>query len=201
VPRWSAPSAIATAGLSWGALIGCDLTDYLIVLNTPEAVQAFSGYGQVVIGAGLEVALGPLGRAGQADIHLSDTGLAPALSYSASRGLFAGVSLDGSVILARSEVNHKFYGRPVTPMELLSGSVPSPRAAAPLYDALNEALAALPDVSHSLPSPVITSYNNHHQQQQQRRGKDHQADITAAVGFVSNTAVDQELETVTIVEL
>lgn len=59
---WSAPTAIATMGLSWGALIGLDVTDYVIVLNTPEAVAAFSGLGQITIGAGIEVAVGPVGR-------------------------------------------------------------------------------------------------------------------------------------------
>lgn len=56
---------------------------------------------------------------------------------------------DGSLIMARSEVNHCFYGRPVSPLEILSGSsVPPPRAAAPLYDALQQAMASLPDVQH-----------------------------------------------------
>jgi hypothetical protein len=50
--------------------------------------------------------------------------------------------------MARSEVNHCFYGRPVLPQELLSGRVPPPRAAAPLYDALAEAMSSLPNVRH-----------------------------------------------------
>ena len=61
---WSAPTAIATFGVSWGALIGLDVTDYVIILNNAEAVQAFSGSGQVSIGAGIEVAVGPVGRWG-----------------------------------------------------------------------------------------------------------------------------------------
>lgn len=148
---WSAPTAIATVGLSWGAVIGLDFTDYVIILNTVEAVHAFSGSGQITIGAGLEVALGPVGRSGSADLHISDTGLAPAYSYSHSRGLFAGLSLDGTLILARHEVNHRFYGRPVSPAELLYGGVKPPRAAAPLYDALVDALSSLPDVQHLRP--------------------------------------------------
>jgi lipid-binding SYLF domain-containing protein len=59
---WSAPTAIATVGLSWGAVIGLDVTDYVIILNTGEAVNAFSGVGQLTIGAGIEVAVGPVGR-------------------------------------------------------------------------------------------------------------------------------------------
>lgn len=59
---WSAPTAIGTFGISWGAVIGMDITDYIIILTTNEAVKAFSGYGQITIGAGIEVAVGPLGR-------------------------------------------------------------------------------------------------------------------------------------------
>ncbi len=59
---WSAPSAICTFGLSWGFVAGLDVTDYVIILNTTEAVQAFSGSGQLTIGAGIEVAVGPVGR-------------------------------------------------------------------------------------------------------------------------------------------
>ena len=47
---WSAPSAICTIGCSWGALIGADITDYVIILNTDEAVTSFSGIGQISIG-------------------------------------------------------------------------------------------------------------------------------------------------------
>lgn len=60
--RWSAPTAIGTAGVCWGALLGADLTDYVIILNTTEAVQAFSGVGQVSIGVELDVAIGSVGR-------------------------------------------------------------------------------------------------------------------------------------------
>ena len=59
---WSAPTAIATVGVSWGAVIGLDVTDYVIVLNTEDAVRAFSGHGQITVGAGIEVAVGPVGR-------------------------------------------------------------------------------------------------------------------------------------------
>lgn len=61
---------------------------------------------------------------------------------------------DGSLIMARSDVNHCFYGRPVSPGEILSGQVPPPRAAAPLYDALAEALSSLPDVQHVRAKPA-----------------------------------------------
>jgi hypothetical protein len=101
-------------------------------------------------------------------LHLSRHGLAPAFSYSHSRGVFAGVSLDGTVIFSRATVNESFYGRAVSATDLLHGVLPPPRAAAPLYTALHEALsspasaAALPEgrVEHVPPSPVIDRLHN-----------------------------------------
>lgn len=90
-----------------------------------------------------------LGRSGSAEMHLSQRGIAPAYSYSHSRGLFVGASLDGTVILTRNDVNHKFYGRPVSSEEILSGKVPPPRAAAALYQALSDAVSNTPFVTHA----------------------------------------------------
>lgn len=59
---WSAPCAIATAGLGVGFMVGFDVTDYVIILNTDEAVKAFSGVFQATVGVELEVAVGPVGR-------------------------------------------------------------------------------------------------------------------------------------------
>lgn len=59
---WSAPSAIATVGVSWGFLIGCDLTDAVLILNTSDAVRAFTTGGQITLGAEIDVAVGPVGR-------------------------------------------------------------------------------------------------------------------------------------------
>ncbi|RLN73792.1 hypothetical protein BBJ28_00014464, partial [Nothophytophthora sp. Chile5] len=64
-------------------------------------------------------------------------------SYSHSKGLYAGISLQGSVIVARNDLNRKFYGQDLQPAELLSGSVGQPRAAEPLYDAIAAAMTQL----------------------------------------------------------
>mmetsp|Transcript_29106 Transcript_29106/g.29458 ORF Transcript_29106/g.29458 Transcript_29106/m.29458 type:complete len:405 (+) Transcript_29106:345-1559(+) len=147
--QWSAPSAIATLGVSWGALIGADLVDYVIILGQEGAVQAFSGKGAAAVGAGVDVALGPVGRAGGADISIGDKGAAGTYTYSQSHGLFAGVSLDGAVILSRPEVNLRFYGRAVDPQQLLNGDMSPPVAAQPLYDSLNSALRPLSIIRNS----------------------------------------------------
>ena len=135
--RWSAPSAIGTAGLSWGALLGAQVSDHVFVLMNDAAVEMmFTDKGSVQLGADVGVALGPLGRALEADLGASPGKVAPIYTYSMSKGLYAGISLDGKVIGTRERVNEKFYGRRVNAREILAGAVPTPPAAQPLYEAL-----------------------------------------------------------------
>ncbi|PVV04047.1 hypothetical protein BB560_001464 [Smittium megazygosporum] len=117
---WSAPSAIGTAGVGVGGQIGAELTDFLMILNTSSAVKAFSHGGNLTLGANVAVS-GAVRN------------LTPIFSYSKSKGLFAGVSLEGSVILERKDTNEKFYGRRISAKEILSGGVPQPPEASPLY--------------------------------------------------------------------
>uniref|UniRef100_A0A6U6L6M6 Ysc84 actin-binding domain-containing protein n=1 Tax=Odontella aurita TaxID=265563 RepID=A0A6U6L6M6_9STRA len=93
------------------------------------------------------VAVGPVGRGATGNIGAGDGGVAPAYSYAHSKGLFAGISLEGSVVATRADVNAKFYGRDIDARTLLFGNFqPRPRAARPLYDALDEAIGvALPE--------------------------------------------------------
>lgn len=104
---------------------------------TDAAVEMmFSDNGSVNLGADVGVALGPLGRALEGNVGASQGAVAPIYTYSLSKGLYAGASLDGKVIVTRKNVNEKFYGREVSGAELLSGLIPTPPAAQPLYDAL-----------------------------------------------------------------
>ena len=144
---WSPPSAIGTIGISYGAIIGAEITDYLIFLNDDDALNSFTSDKQLSFGAGIDIAIGNIGRSGMIDINISDKGSCTLFSYSQSRGFLAGASLDGSIISTRNDINHKFYGRKLTPKELLSGILndgtyinPLPKAAQPLYDALNKIL-------------------------------------------------------------
>jgi lipid-binding SYLF domain-containing protein len=134
---WSAPSSIATGGVGFGAQIGADITDFIIILNTPEAVTAFSKGGNLTFGGNLQVSAGPIGAGGEAGISAVST--APIFSYSKSKGLFAGVSLEGSALIERKESNEKFYGKAVQAEELLSGTTPAPPEAHVLYEALQAA--------------------------------------------------------------
>jgi len=129
---WTGPSAIATGGAGFGFQIGAEITEFVIILNTPEAVDAFARGGNVTIGADLSVAAGPVGR----NLAAGVTPMAAIYTYSLSQGLFAGMSLQGAVIITREASNREFYGKPVAPAEILSGKVAPPAGAQKLIDAL-----------------------------------------------------------------
>ncbi|KAJ3301706.1 hypothetical protein HDV03_000472 [Kappamyces sp. JEL0829] len=134
--EWSAPSAIMTLGSGIGWQIGAEKTDYVIILNTQAAVDAFFSP-NVTLGGNLSVAAGPYGRSAEAAVEPTSK-FAAIYSYSNSQGLFAGMSLEGSVILERKDANEQFYKEKVTAKELLSGFVPKPSGAEVLYTALNK---------------------------------------------------------------
>jgi SH3 domain-containing YSC84-like protein 1 len=129
---WSGPSAIGTGGAGFGFQIGAQVTEFVIVLNTDEAVRAFSRGGNVELGAGLSVAAGPVGRSVEAGV----TPMAAVYSYSRSQGLFAGASLEGTVVATRDEANAQYYGKAVAPQDILSGKVRVPAGAKKLQKVL-----------------------------------------------------------------
>jgi lipid-binding SYLF domain-containing protein len=135
---WSAPSAIGLGGVSWGVLAGAQVSDHVFLLMTDRAVEMLANdKGSIQLGADLGVALGPLGRSVEGNIGVTGKSISPIYTYSLSKGLYAGLSLDGKIISTRHTVNEKFYGMDrINPRDLLTGKVPTPPAAQPLYDAL-----------------------------------------------------------------
>ena len=129
---WSGPSFVGTGGAGWGPQIGAEITEYVLVLNSNRAVHAFSRDGNFALGADASAAAGPVGR----DAAAAITPTAAIYTYSRAKGLFAGVSLEGAVIATQKTANHRYYGRPVTAADILSGSVPPPPRAAVLGRAL-----------------------------------------------------------------
>ena len=129
---WSGPSAIGTGGLGVGFQAGAEISEFVIVLNTPAAVDAFAKQSNVTLGGNLTVAAGPVGRSAEAGVALN----AAMYSYSRSQGLFAGVSLEGTVIGTRDDANAAYYGKPVTADEILSGKAQPPAGARGLAAAL-----------------------------------------------------------------
>jgi len=129
---WSGPSSIGTGGAGFGLQIGAEETEFIYILNTREAVEAFSHGGNVELGGDISAAAGPIGRTAEANI----TPVAAVYAYSRSQGLFGGVSVEGTVIAARDETNTEYYGRPVTPGQILSGKVKVPTGARKLQTTL-----------------------------------------------------------------
>lgn len=134
---WSAPSAVAMAGAGAGGLVGVELTDFVFILNNEDAVKSYSELGTITLGGNMGVSAGPLGRNAEYDASASMGGIASVFAYSKSKGLFAGVSLEGSMIVERREENRKAYGENCTAKMILSGKVRPPQGAGALYRVLD----------------------------------------------------------------
>jgi lipid-binding SYLF domain-containing protein len=135
---WSPPVFIRLAAGSFGWQIGAQSTDVVLVFKTKRSIEDLVG-GTFTLGADAAVAAGPVGRRGEA---ATDTELkAEILSYSRSRGLFAGVSLEGSKIDIDYDADEAFYGRDVRTADILAGKVAVPAGARKLLDAVAKAAA------------------------------------------------------------
>ena len=124
---WDAPSMFTMGGASVGFQIGGKATDVVFLVMNPEGMKKLV-QDSVKLGAELSAAAGPVGRSaeGATDAQLH----AEILSYSRSRGLFGGASLDGAVYKQDEGDNEKVYGRRVTAKEILIDGTVSPTGAA-----------------------------------------------------------------------
>lgn len=122
--EWSPPSGIMlhTAGL--GFLIGVDIYDCVVVINTPEALQAFTKI-RCTLGGEISASAGPVGIGGvmESEVHKRR---APVWNYLKSRGFYAGVQIDGTVMIQRQDENARFYGEKLSVDEILSGKAKHP---------------------------------------------------------------------------
>ncbi len=125
---WSGPAFIRTGGIGIGPQIGGAVTEFVLVLNTPEAVAAFSKGTNFELGGAISVAAGPAGRSAEAGVMPK----AAVYSYSVSQGLFAGVSLEGTVIKSNPKGKQRYYNAAVSVHDILRGKVPLPPSAAVL---------------------------------------------------------------------
>ncbi|KAK0263326.1 hypothetical protein LTR29_005078 [Friedmanniomyces endolithicus] len=134
---WSAPSAIGTVGGGFGGQIGFEITDFIFILNDAMAVKTFAQVGSLTLGGNVSIAAGPIGRNAEAAGAASLKSVSGIFAYSKTKGLFAGVSLEGSVLIERRDANEKMYNQKLTARQLLGGEVPVPPAAEPLMRVLN----------------------------------------------------------------
>src|ERR1700674_1741134 len=126
---WSAPSMMALEGASFGFQLGGQATDFvLLVMNRRGADSILTS--QVKLGADMAAAAGPKGRdaAASTDVTLR----AEILSYSRSRGLFAGISLEGSTLRPDNDGNERLYGKGTTAKDIVINSGIRPPASAKL---------------------------------------------------------------------
>uniref|UniRef100_A0A674I023 SH3 domain-containing YSC84-like protein 1 n=1 Tax=Terrapene triunguis TaxID=2587831 RepID=A0A674I023_9SAUR len=132
---WSSPSAIGIAGLGGGFEIGIEVSDLVIILNHERAVEAFAKGGNLTLGGNFTVAIGPLGRNLEGDVAVRSS--AAVYTYCKSRGLFAGVSLEGTCLIERKETNRKFYGQDIRASAILFGDVPRLTQSEDLHEILD----------------------------------------------------------------
>jgi SH3 domain-containing YSC84-like protein 1 len=134
---WSAPAMFALEGANIGFQLGGQATDFVLLVMNPKGANSILG-SKVKLGADAAATAGPKGRAAgaQTDVVMK----AEILTYSRSRGLFAGVSLEGSTLRSDNGANEKLYGRKVSARDIVrSGTVGSPAAGQALVGLLNRA--------------------------------------------------------------
>ena len=132
---WSAPGGVRIEGGSIGFQIGGSETDVvLVVLNERGVDRLLSS--RFTVGADAAVAAGPVGR--QASAQTDATMMAEMLAWSRARGVFAGVSLQGSTLREDSGENKELYGKELTNREIVTGSVSAPAAASELMTLLKQ---------------------------------------------------------------
>jgi len=124
--RWSAPAPIRLAGGSFGLQLGGDSTDIVLLAMNERGMQHLLS-DKFKIGADATAAAGPVGRDATASTDVLMH--AEILSWSRSRGLFAGAALDGTVVEHDGGETEKLYGHPMENHEILAGRVPPPEAA------------------------------------------------------------------------
>jgi SH3 domain-containing YSC84-like protein 1 len=134
--KWSAPALYALEGASIGFQIGGQATDFVLLVMNPKGAESLL-YSKVKLGADASAAAGPKGRTaeGATDIVME----AEILSYSRNKGLFAGVSLEGSTLRSDGSANEKLYGKKLTAKEIIrEGKVAIPPSAHELVTLLDE---------------------------------------------------------------
>lgn len=137
--KWSAPIMMQSSGGSFGLQAGGQGVDFVVLVMNEGGARAVMN-GKAKLGADASVAAGPVGRDAEASTNASMS--AQMLSYSRTKGVFAGLSLSGTSLGPDGGANEKIYGKKVSGPEIFAGSVKAPAAAAPLLATLNSASPA-----------------------------------------------------------
>jgi lipid-binding SYLF domain-containing protein len=133
---WGAPTMMALEGGSFGLQLGGQATDFVLLVMNPRGAKAILS-SKVKLGADASAAAGPKGRDAEAATDV--TMRSEVLSYSRARGLFAGVSLEGSTVRPDNGANERLYGKKVEAVDIVrNGAVPAPPSAQELVSVLNK---------------------------------------------------------------
>lgn len=134
--RWSPPAFYSIGAASWGFQFGGQSTDLILVIMNNRGMKSLVRR-EFTLGGDASVAAGPVGRKAEANV---DVGFKSAIySYSRSRGLFLGVSLEGSKLNELPKYNRAFYGRPLSPRSILfAGKARPPKVARRLMQRLEK---------------------------------------------------------------
>jgi len=132
---WSAPASVRVEGGSFGFQIGVSETDVvMLVMNESGAKKLLSS--KFTVGADASVAAGPVGRTSSAETDAQMH--AEILTWSRSRGVFAGVALQGATLRPDEDWNKELYGKSMSNRDIVMGNTPPPAAAAKLLAILNK---------------------------------------------------------------
>ena len=150
--QWSAPVFMQLAKGSWGFQAGVEQADLVLLVMNDSGVQKLLK-NKVNLGADASVAAGPLGRRGGVSTDAVVT--AEILSYSRSKGLFAGIDLSGGVLRPDDDANVSVYGRGSMPNTILATrEMSAPPEAASFLSALHETAAGAPQPNGAAPAPT-----------------------------------------------
>jgi len=133
--RWGAPALYALEGINIGFQLGGQATDFVLLVMNPKGAESLLT-SKVKLGADASAAAGPKGRTAETatDVVMK----AEVLSYSRSKGLFAGVSLEGSTLRSDGSANEKLYGQKLNAKDIIrGGKVKAPPSASELIALLN----------------------------------------------------------------
>ncbi|KAI9676189.1 MAG: hypothetical protein M1817_000934 [Caeruleum heppii] len=121
---WSPPSAIMLHTHTLGFTAGVDIYDCVVVINSEDALKGFST-ARLTLGGELSVTVGSVGAGAMVDseVHARQS---PSLSYIKSRGVFAGIGVDGTIIVERTDENERFYGEKIGVLDILAGKAQHP---------------------------------------------------------------------------
>ncbi|KAL5360367.1 hypothetical protein BJX96DRAFT_70652 [Aspergillus floccosus] len=124
--EWSPPSGIMMHTAGVGFLAGVDVYDCVLVINTYEALEAFKKV-RCTVGGEVSASAGPFGMGGvlESEVHKRQS---PIWTYMKSRGLYAGVQIDGTIVIERTDENERFFGERISVIDILAGKAKHPPA-------------------------------------------------------------------------